>query len=140
MTHRLFIDECLSPELVEAAIAAGFDATCSRDRGLLGLKDWDLVAVVIEEDFTLVTNNAKDFRGEGTENPGGLHARQEIHPGLICLNSCFGMGIERQLRLFGYALDELALRAELINHAMEIFEHEDGEIEIITYEIPRPEK
>jgi hypothetical protein len=35
---RLFLDDCLSPSLVGMAIDAGFEATCSRDRGLLGAK------------------------------------------------------------------------------------------------------
>ncbi len=63
MIGRLLIDECLSPELVQLAIAAGHvESTCVRDRGRLGLKDWELMAYVIEEDFILVTRNAQDFR------------------------------------------------------------------------------
>ena len=63
MIGRLPIDECLSPELVQLAIAAGHvESTCVRDRGRLGLKDWELMAYVIEEDFILVTRNAQDFR------------------------------------------------------------------------------
>jgi len=63
MIGRLLIDECLSPELVQLAIAAGHvESTCVRDRGRLGLKGWELMAYVIEEDFILVTRNAQDFR------------------------------------------------------------------------------
>jgi hypothetical protein len=75
MSFRLLIDECLSPELVALAIAAGHvESTCARDRGLLGRKDWELMVYVVTGDFTFVTRNSQDFRGAGADNPGGLHA------------------------------------------------------------------
>lgn len=68
MIGRLLIDECLSPELVQLAIDSGHvESTCVRDRGRLGLKDWELMEYVIEEDFILVTRNAQDFRGAGAD-------------------------------------------------------------------------
>jgi predicted nuclease of predicted toxin-antitoxin system len=71
MTFKLLIDECLSPELVAMAVAAGHvQSTCLRDRGWLGLKDWELIERVVAEDFTLVTHNARDFRGQGGDAPG----------------------------------------------------------------------
>jgi hypothetical protein len=77
MIGRLLIDECLSPELAQLAIDAGHvESTCVRDRGRLGIKDWELMEYVIKEDFMLVTRNAQDFRGEGKPNPGGLHGAQ----------------------------------------------------------------
>jgi predicted nuclease of predicted toxin-antitoxin system len=82
MSFRLLIDECLSPELVEAAVATGHvESTCARDRGLLAVKDWELMTFVLSGDFTLVTHNARDFRGTGATDPGGLHAVQPIHAG-----------------------------------------------------------
>jgi predicted nuclease of predicted toxin-antitoxin system len=64
MIGRLLIDECMSPELVPLAIDAGhIESTCVRDRGRLGLKDWELMEYVIQQDFILVTRNAQDFRG-----------------------------------------------------------------------------
>jgi hypothetical protein len=54
--------ECLSPELVKLAIDAGHvESTSVGDRGRLGLKDWELMECVIQEDFILVTGNAHDF-------------------------------------------------------------------------------
>jgi hypothetical protein len=42
MIGRLLIDECLSPELAQLAIEAGHvEATSVRDRGRLGLQDWE---------------------------------------------------------------------------------------------------
>jgi hypothetical protein len=84
MIGRLLIDECLSPELVQLAIEAGHvESSSVRDRGRLGLKDWELMVYVIQEDFVLVTRNAQDFRGAGEANPGGLHGSAEVHAGLI---------------------------------------------------------
>jgi hypothetical protein len=83
MTYRLLFDENLSPELVELAIAAGYvNSTCVRDRGLRAVKDWELMSVIIQGDYTLVTLNSIDFRGRGAASPGGLYAKQEIHAGL----------------------------------------------------------
>jgi hypothetical protein len=53
MTYRLLFDENLSPELVELAIAAGYvNSTCVRDRGLRAAKDWELMDVIIQGDYT----------------------------------------------------------------------------------------
>jgi len=94
MSLRLLIDECLSPDLVDLAVAAGHvESTCLRDRGLLGTQDWTLMKHVLAEDFTLVTVNAQDFRGSGQDAPGGFYATTELHAGLICLNSAHHMDL-----------------------------------------------
>ena len=114
MIGRLLIDECLSPELIQLAIAAGHvESTCVRDRGRLGLKDWELMAYVIEEDFILVTRNAQDFRGAGQAGPGGLHAAVEVHAGLVCLDSALELDLDVQQELFQHALATLAPRYPL---------------------------
>jgi hypothetical protein len=129
MTFKLLIDECLSPRLVDDARAAGFtESTCVRDRGLSGARDWQLMTLVIAQDFTLVTNNSKDFRGVGGYAPGGLHAKTDIHAGLICLNCAVpgGMDLDRQRDLFRIALKQLEGRDDLINQAREVFEEVEG--------------
>ena len=56
MSFKLLIDECLSPELVDMAFAAGHaESTCVRNRGWLGLNDHQLMRHVVAGDFTLVT-------------------------------------------------------------------------------------
>lgn len=138
MIGRLLIDECLSPELVQLAIAAGHDgSTCLRDRGRLQLKDWELMAYVVEHDFTFVTRNARDFRGRGEADPGGLHAAAELHAGLICLDSAAELDIDTQHELFRHALNLLGELPDLINQALEIYQDEDGTISATVYEIPR---
>ena len=137
-SFKLFIDECLTPELVQVAIDAGhLEATCVRDRGLQGTKDWELMTYMVTADLTLVTHNSRDFRGVGLANPGGLHSKQTIHAGLICLNSEIGMDFDRQIVLFGFALDALADLPDLINQALEVSEAVDGEVKIILYELPK---
>lgn len=139
MTFRLLIDECLSPELVGLAMAAGhIESTCVRDRGWAGVKDWKLIEHAVEGDFTLVTHNSVDFRGGGPGRLGGQHARQPIHAGLICLNSIHVMDLDRQLDLFKVVLAELADLPDLVNQALEVFERADGSIELAIYDIPEP--
>lgn len=74
---KLWIDEDLSPSLVDVAHRHGLDATCNRDRSLLGRSDAEISRHCIDEDRTLVTNNFGDFRQ--------LCERQAVHPGLIVL-------------------------------------------------------
>ncbi len=51
MTFRLLIDECLSPDLVQLAIAAGHvESTCVRNRGWAGTKDWQLIEHIVAND------------------------------------------------------------------------------------------
>jgi predicted nuclease of predicted toxin-antitoxin system len=47
---KLWIDEDHSPSLVDVARAAGYHATCVRDRGGLGSKDHMIARVLVEED------------------------------------------------------------------------------------------
>lgn len=140
MIGRLLIDECLSPELAQLAIDAGHvESTSVRDRGRLGLKDWELMEYVILEDFILVTRNAQDFRGAGKVNPGGLHGAAEVHAGLICLDSALEMDLDLQQELFRHALNMLAELPDLINQALEVYENEDELISVNTYDIPPPQ-
>lgn len=135
MSFKLLIDECLSPELVDMARNAGHsESTCVRDRGWSGKKDWELIAIAVAGDYTLVTHNAADFRGGGPERPGGAHARQELHAGLVCLNAP-RMSLAKQRELFVIVLDELAGLPDLINQALEVFESEDGEVTLEIYDI-----
>jgi Domain of unknown function (DUF5615) len=74
---KLWIDECLSPALVGQAHDRGYEATCTRDRGQLGLPDDELIVLAVDQGFAFVTNNHADFRG--------LCASAELHAGLVVL-------------------------------------------------------
>jgi predicted nuclease of predicted toxin-antitoxin system len=74
---KLWINECLSPALVGEAQRHGYEATCNRDRGMLGIADPELLERVVTEGFVLVTNNEVDFIT--------LCASGDIHGGLVVL-------------------------------------------------------
>ncbi len=74
---KFWIDECLTPALVGRAHAHGYEATCNRDRGQLGMRDDELLAIAVNEEFVFVTNNHTDFIG--------LCGNAELHTGLVVL-------------------------------------------------------
>lgn len=137
MNLKLLIDECLSPELVRQARDAGhLQSTCVRDRGWGGMKDWKLIELLIAEDYTLVTVNARDFRGAKPGSQGGLHGAQTIHAGLICLSSVLMMDLQRQQSLFELALAEIALLPDLVNTCLEVVEDDQEQVEIFIFDLP----
>lgn len=74
---KLWIDECLSPTLVERANRRGYWATCNRNRDLLGVRDDTLHKIVIDEEAVFVTNNEADFVA--------LYRHVDLHTGLLIL-------------------------------------------------------
>jgi hypothetical protein len=137
VTFRLLIDECLSPGLVDLAVDAGHvESTCLRNRELLATKDWELMRYIFDNDFTLVTVNARDFRGGGEDAPGGLYATTELHAVLVCMSSARAMDIRAQGKLFAIALEALAGIPDLINQVLEVMEDESGEVFAKVYELP----
>ncbi len=91
---------------------------------------------VLEQDYTLVTVNAQDFRGHGQNAPGGLYAATELHAGLVCLSSAHPMDLKAQRELFEIALEALAGVPNLINQVLEVTEEESGEVVVTFYELP----
>ncbi|MFJ1254276.1 DUF5615 family PIN-like protein [Cupriavidus sp. CuC1] len=136
--YRFLIDECLWPNLVQQAVRRGhWDTTCVRDRHLRGMKDHELIRYAVDHDYTLVTHNAADFRGPLGGPPGGHHARQPLHAGLVCLNSVKAMTPLRQQKLFAVAMDKAEKLPDLVNKALEVFEDEVGNVTTNVYDIPR---
>lgn len=77
---RLFIDECLSPQLALRLNQTGrHDAVHPLHIGRRGEPDHRVLALCIAEDRVIVTENGRDFRA--------LVGRLELHPGLIILPS-----------------------------------------------------
>ena len=74
---KLLIDECLHTSLVGLAHAAGHTANHVNYLGLGGSKDWELMAIIRQQDYTFVTNNRSDFLG--------LHGTEPLHAGVIVL-------------------------------------------------------
>lgn len=58
---KLLIDECLHTSLLGLAHTAGHSADHVNYLGLDSSKDWELMTLVLEQDYTFVTNNRSDF-------------------------------------------------------------------------------
>jgi predicted nuclease of predicted toxin-antitoxin system len=75
---KLFIDECLSPQLAARLNVTGFhDAVHPLHVGRRGEPDYRVLAWCIAEDRVIVTENARDFRR--------LVSNTQLHPGIIIL-------------------------------------------------------
>lgn len=127
---RLFLDENLSPRLVSVGHDRGYDATCARDRNLLGATDATILAFCVREDRVCVTNNGDDFR----ELVGDV----QLHPGLAVVPN---VARDLQAQLLDAALALIEREADatgqnprdlIVNHVVEI--DETGTYEL--YELP----
>ena len=59
---KFLIDECLSPKLVELAYANGYgESSHVVWLGRSGARDWELMRLILDGDWTLVTKNSVDF-------------------------------------------------------------------------------
>lgn len=134
---KLLIDECLSPQLAERAQQQGHEeATHVVWRGWAGKKDWELIKIILDGDWTFVTRNAVDFRGQASRlGVRGQYARAGLHAGLICLMGPEGMDLAAQLDLFDHALD-LVGEGDLVNQVLEVVLDDDGYVSIRRYALP----
>src|SRR5687767_12812385 len=91
---KLFVDECVSPELARRINAGGrYEAIHPRDYGRSGELDHEVLQRCLAEDRVIVTENAIDFRK--------LVGSEALHPGLIILPS---VGRERSWALLEAAI------------------------------------
>ncbi len=135
---KFLIDECLSPKLVELAISRGFvESSHVVWIGKAGLKDWELKKIIVDSDWTFVTNNSADFRGPADE-PGtaGQYADVFLHAGLVCLKSDAWMNQAVQIDLFASALDELG-EGQLVNEVLEVDLDHNGLKQYRRYSLPK---
>ncbi|MBF0391682.1 MAG: DUF5615 family PIN-like protein [Alphaproteobacteria bacterium] len=107
---RFLIDECLHASLVEVANGAGHEAHHVVHLGMQGLKDPEVMERVRLHGFTLVTNNAMDFRR--------LYSREPIHAGLIILLPQVRPALQRAL--FRAVFVHLGGRDDLIDKVVEV--------------------
>ncbi len=90
-----------------------------------GETDWDLIPCIVADDFTFVTNNARDFRK--------LYAKEGLHAGLVIIVPQVLPGLQREL--FTAVLHELADAQEIVNEVVEIA-IEDSEVILTRYALP----
>jgi predicted nuclease of predicted toxin-antitoxin system len=138
---KLLVDECLSPELTKMARNRGHgESSHVIWLGKGGIKDWDLMRVVVDGDWTLVTKNSYDFRGP-VEAPGskGEFKKVQLHAGLVCLNGPPAMDLQMQIDLFAAILDEIERDGDLVNKVLEatLSEPDSEEIVIERYPLPK---
>lgn len=124
MTLRLLVDECLTPKLVAVAKARGHDATHITFLGKAGLSDWNILTLVLQQEFVLVTNNGRDFLQ--------LFDRVELHPGLIVILPQGDRDL--QAALFHRALDVAQQAGDLMNRLIEVLP--SGEVRIRSWPDP----
>lgn len=80
---------------------------------------------IVEEDFTFVTNNARDFRK--------LYAKEQLHAGLVIIVPQVLPELQRQL--FSLTLQELVEGGEIVNEVIEV--SLDGDEVVLTrYSLP----
>lgn len=125
---KFLVDECLHTSLVAVAEAHDHGARHVNWLGLSGETDWDLMPRILAEDFTFVTNNARDFRK--------LYAREEVHAGLLIIVP--QVAPDKQRELFDALLEELGADAVVVNEVIEI-EIDDGVAVITRYDLPAAE-
>lgn len=113
--YRFLIDECLSPDLAAVAREAGHDAAHVAHRGWAGSPDPVVVNHMLEGDWTLVTNNGRDFRR--------LLAGVDLHAGLVVLIP--NLRASAQVELFRAALGFLDGRRDLVNGLLEVYAPDD---------------
>lgn len=125
---RFLIDECCTTSLAAAAKARGLESTHIAHIGLAGRKDKQLMPVVLDGDWTFVTNNRRDWIK--------LHARAELHAGLVIIVP--SVDLERQVALFETVLDWIdASRSDLVNTLVEV--DSNGRISATQWSLPRIE-
>jgi predicted nuclease of predicted toxin-antitoxin system len=122
---KFLIDECLHTSLVSVAQEKGHDSFHVNWLGLSGEADWDLMPRIVAEDYTFVTNNARDFRK--------LYARQELHAGLIIIVPQVLPQLQREL--FDLILQDITTEGEMVNEVIEV--SIEGDEAILTrYSLP----
>jgi predicted nuclease of predicted toxin-antitoxin system len=123
---RLFIDECLSPELAKRLNETGnHDAIHPRDYGRLGEPDHLVLRRCLDEDRVIVTQNARDFRK--------LVGREELHPGLIILSA---VGRERSWTMLLSVIAAITRRGTTIDGLVNQVAEVDGVGQVVFADLP----
>jgi predicted nuclease of predicted toxin-antitoxin system len=124
---KWLIDECLHTSLVELAHSRGQVADHVNYLGLGSYKDWELMEIVIDRDYTFVTNNRFDFLT--------LYNKETLHAGLVVIVP--NVTPVRQWELYNAVLDHVGSR-QLINTVIEV-NFVRQQIECVEYLYPKDE-
>ncbi len=94
---------------MQVAQASGYVTDHVTYRSPGGLKDWQLLPVIREREFTFVTNNGADFLA--------LFGKEPLHPGMIIIVPNVTPVLQREL--FKAALNHIGAR-DLTNSVVEV--------------------
>jgi len=122
-TYCFLFDECLTPDLVAVAIAAGHPAFHVNHLGLTSRSDRAVALAALEGDYVLVTNNRLDFIK--------IYRNFDVHAGLVVIIP--NVTARRQRVLFGSIIDHLRGEASLVNKLVEI--DGDGHIHMVDWPV-----
>lgn len=138
--QKILIDENLSPSLAADGQQRGFFCSHVNHVGKTGMKDWQLKRVILEGDWTFVTNNSIDFRGPA-DRPGsaGEYAGVRLHAGLVCIDAPLGLNLSHQRQLFALILDEFVKNGDLTNQLLEVRVKKDGKVDLRRIALPADE-
>ena len=95
----------------------------------LGLRtetDRELLKVIAEQDWALVTNNAIKFRGR--------YRKVELHPGVVFLLPAVRR--PEQVRLFEAALDHVQAHGDMVNRALDVTFDPGRRAVVSAYDLP----
>lgn len=135
--QKILIDENLSPSLAADAQRRGFLCSHVNHIGKSRWKDWGLKRVILDGDWTFVTNNSIDFRGP-SDKPGssGEYADVRLHAGLVCIDAPFGLNLNLQRQVFSLILDDFLDHGDLTNQILQVDVRKDGTIELLRIPLP----
>lgn len=94
--------------------------------GLRAESDRELLRIVAEEDWVLVTNNAIEFRGR--------YRQIELHPGVVFLLPVVRRNA--QLKLFDVALDHVRQHPDMVNTPLDVMFDKAGTPVVTVYRLP----
>lgn len=138
--HKILIDENLSPSLEFDAQKKGFLCSHVNHLGKTGAKDWELKNVILEGDWTFITNNSTDFRGPAnTPGSSGAYADVRLHAGLVCIDAPFGLNLNLQREVFGLILEEFVKNGDLTNQVLQVDVRKDGRVYLERFALPASE-
>jgi hypothetical protein len=110
---------------VEIANQAGYEAHHVVYRAWAGLEDYELLPIILREEFIFVTNNGRDFRE--------LLEQAELHPGLVIIVPNEKPPVQRDL--FQAAIQKIIALPSTANKIVEVYGLED----IRIYDLPKLE-
>jgi len=122
---RFLVDECLHTSLLDSAHKEGHAADHVNYLGLGGFTDRKLMAVILGQDYTFVTNNRSDFLT--------LYGNVTLQAGLIVIVP--NVNPDRQRRLFEAALKHIGQR-QIVNTVIEVTYYQGANIRCHEYSWP----